>query len=281
MVEHQFKPDWKPSAFIMTCMLDALILSELADEVSKRDLKEVTPTLALYYKSNVSRENFENRLYNNIYYQIASPLYHVNYIDPYIPNTFDTRSVIERSAKEHALNEARLTHQYYMNCKEYIENQNVRINPHEYLDEIKNKPTSPRTPLIQRTIKDGSLKGGRNKPKLDFNLHFKDTFNYLHNVSKFESKVYANALAFGKGTDVPYSHKTWIWSHKVKTRHKFMQGQTVPINEPFVVTNERTGEMSNLMFPRDYARDVTGANTINCGCDVDYHNNKDGGMSIW
>ena len=281
MVEHKFNPDYKPSAFILACMLDALILDELGDvRLDMSEVKKVSPTLALYYEHGLpSQESFDNRLYNNIYYQISSPLYHSNFSDPYIPNNYNTRSVIENNAKQHAINETGITRKYFNNCVEYVRGQDVVINGRDYLEEIRKNPVRQRTSVIKDTIKGGELKGGNKKPRMDLNLHFKDTFQYLYNVSEFEAKVYANALQHSMGKKEPYSYKTWIWSHKVKTRHKFMHGQTVPINEPFLVTNERTGEMSNLMYPRDYARDVTGANTINCGCEVNYHNNKEGELS--
>lgn len=271
MVEHQFKPDFNSTAFVTLAMLDALVLSELAE--TDFDKKSLNDTTRFYYDKGLpSTEHLKTRLYNNIYYNISSPLYHSNFIDPYIPNSYEVRSIVESSAKAHAINEAELAFNYMNTCFDYVKQQDVVIDAKSYITGVKNSPSKQRLSILNNSVKTGELTGGKHKPKLDLNVHFKDSFRYLHQASRFEAKVYANALAHGLGKDLPYSHKTWHWSHKVKTRHKFMEGQTVPINEPFVVTNERTGEMSFLMFPRDYARDISGANTSNCGCDVSYHN---------
>ena len=93
----------------------------------------------------------------------------------------------------------------------------------------------------------------------------------MKNVAEYEAVTYANARAVILGKNEIYKTKTWVWSHKAHTRHSNMSGNTVPVNDPFYVVNEKTGEACNLMFPRDYARDLSGANTVNCGCSVKYN----------
>lgn len=277
MVEHTFKPDHKPLLIFLLSMMDSHILTEVADDVSQEDVAKLGKTTESFYVNGLPRnETIQQILYNHYFHDIARPWYNVNYHDPYIPLDFETRAVIENGAKLHALNESVIAYDYFNKCKEYVADQNIRIDGKEYVKEVAKNPVQRRITPISNTIKSGNLQGDNKKPHIDLDLHVKDSFVYLHNLSEFEAKVYANSRSNILGHDEPYSHKTWIWSRKQRTRHSFMEGQTVRINEPFQVVNERTGEMSNLMFPRDYARDGSGANTINCGCDVSYHNNSKG-----
>ena len=277
MVEHSLKPDYKPLVVLLTSMFDAYALNEIGDDVSEKDLSKLNKDTQRFYTNGLPRdETFKQMLYNHYYFDIARPHYNVNFHDPYIPRDYDTRAVIDKSSKEHSINEANITYDYFNKCKNYIAEQNVKINSKDYIKDVVKNPQKRRITSISNTIKNGSLTGGKNKPIIDLDLHIKDSFVYLHNVSEFEAKIYANSRHYILGQQEPYSHKTWLWSHNQRTRHSFMEGQTVPINEPFTVINEVTGEMSNLMFPRDYARDGSGSNTINCGCDVHYHNNTKG-----
>ncbi len=277
MVEHSYKPDHKPLLILLFAMFDAHVLTELGDEVSSKSLSKLDKNTQYFYRNGLPRnDTIQQTMYNNIYYKMAHPWYKIHFGDPFIPNDYETRSVIDQHSKAHSIEEANYAFRYLMRCMDYVSEQNVTLDSDKYIKEITKNHEKRRSTPISNNIKNGELSGGKQKPLLDLDLHIKDSFTYLHNVSEFEAKVYANSRAFILGHKEPYSHKTWIWSRKQKTRHSFMEGQTVPINEPFQVVNERTGEMSNLMFPRDYARDSSGANTINCGCDVHYHNNTKG-----
>lgn len=63
--------------------------------------------------------------------------------------------------------------------------------------------------------------------------------------------------------------KTWVASRAGSTRewHKDANGQTVGIDEPFLVKNGK-GREEQLMFPRDSSGSAD--NTINCRCVVKY-----------
>lgn len=67
-----------------------------------------------------------------------------------------------------------------------------------------------------------------------------------------------------------YTIKKWIWSQLENTRHMGMEGTIVPIDEPFVVINDITGDEDYLMYPRD--DNGSPANTYNCQCDIEYGN---------
>lgn len=278
MIEHSFKPDYKPLIALLVALFDGYVLSELGDEVKDTDYRKLNKNTRLAYDNGLPRdETLQQMFFNNYYYYITRPHYNVNFIrDPFIPNDYETRLIIDKASKEHAMNEAGNTYNYFDKCRNYIKEQDVKLDSKKYIDDVTKNTQKRRSTSISDSADKGKLSGGKSKPLLDFNLHIKDSFVYLHNVSEFEAKIYANSRHHILGQKEPYTHKTWLWSHNKNTRHSFMEGQTVPINEPFHVTNERTGEMSNLMFPRDYARDGSGSNTINCGCDVHYHNNDKG-----
>lgn len=275
MIEHSYRPDSTALILLGLALLDAVILDNIGDSVKDSDKRKLSKTAQLYMDNGIPRDNtIQQSIYNQMYYHLALPYYKTHYTDKYIPPDYETRNVIEQASKNQALNETFHAMNYLNQCREYVDKQNVQLDSHQYIQEVSKNPYTQRLTPISNSIKNGTLDGGTHKPRLDFNLHIEDTEIYLKNVSKFESKIYANSRHYILGQEIPYSHKTWLWSHKQRTRHSFMEGQTVPINDPFVVTNERTGEVSNLMFPRDYARDGNGANTINCGCDVHYHNSK-------
>ena len=278
MVEHSFKPDYKPLAALLVALFDGYVLNELADDVTEKDLSKLNKDTQRAYHDGLPRdETLQQLLYNNYYFSIARPHYNSNFIhDPYVPNDYETRAIIDKNSKQHAINEAGLAFDYFDKSRKYVSEQDVKINASDYVKEIKQNPQKRRSAAISSATKSGELSGGNKQPLLDLDLHIKDSFVYLHNVSEFEAKVYANSRYGILGQKEPYSHKTWVWSRHQNTRHSFMDGQTVRINEPFQVLNERNGEMSNLMFPRDYARDGTGSNTINCYCEVEYHNNEKG-----
>lgn len=275
MIEHSYTPDNTALILLAMGLIDAFILDELGDDISSKDKRKLPKTSQIYLDNGLPRDStILQGMYNQFYYHLALPWYKSNYTDPYIPLDYDTRSVIEQSAKLQATNETNHAFDYFTKCRDYVAMQNVVIDSHEYIKSVVEKPSIQRITPISQNIKSGTLVGETSKPKINFHLHMEDANIYLKNVSEFESRIYANSRHYILGQEVPYSHKTWLWSHNRRTRHSFMEGQTVLINEPFVVTNERTGEVSNLMFPRDYARDPSGANTINCGCEVHYHNNK-------
>jgi hypothetical protein len=110
---------------------------------------------------------------------------------------------------------------------------------------------------------------------MDMNYIVNNIKGYVDKTSEFESVIYANANTLHQVGERAYGEKVWLWSGKKRTRHRGMDGVTVPVNDPFIVTNEMTGETCELMYPRDYARDPSGANTVNCGCDVIYPENKE------
>lgn len=70
-----------------------------------------------------------------------------------------------------------------------------------------------------------------------------------------------------KKQDKTPMNKTWVAVLDEKTRlsHAEADGQTVTINEPFIVQEQK------LMFPGDFSLGATADNTINCRCSSVYH----------
>lgn len=66
---------------------------------------------------------------------------------------------------------------------------------------------------------------------------------------------------------VPGMKKLWRRSGKLHSRaqHDAIDGQVQEVNDPFQITDPRTGEVIELLFPRDPAGPP--GETINCGCE--------------
>ena len=189
------------------------------------------------------------------------------------------RSVVEQNAQSYALSESKLLKGYIAESLEYLSDisRSVTIDPMEYTRIIMENPEIPRQQAIKQSIRYGELP--KKKPRMDMAGLVRNSREYVEKVSEFESIVYVNARYMAALGQRAYPTKTWLWSGKKNTRHRGMSGVTIPVNDPFLVTNEKTGEACELMFPRDYARDPSGANTVNCGCDVLY--NQMQGDKLW
>lgn len=68
--------------------------------------------------------------------------------------------------------------------------------------------------------------------------------------------------------------KIWNVTPNPRTRHTTNDGQKVPLDEPFIIENDKTGVVDELMYPGDVRG--TAGNIINCLCKMDYTNNPSG-----
>lgn len=254
-------------------LIDFQILYYLGDSVDLDMIKDVLP---YYLTANFLRfgipsdDTILQKLYNYVYYEIVYPLFLKNYItDPNIPNDYNTRSVVTQSSKSYAVNESKIFLNLLKNSFDYVTSisSNANIDSNQYLRTINENPTISRYQAIKKTLNKGELPYFSKIPNMNFKQYIQNSIAYVDTAGEFESVIYANAIN-GIWKPKPYGVKTWVWSGKKKTRHRGMEGVTVNVNDPFTVVNEMTGETAQLMFPRDYARDITGANTVNCGCDV-------------
>ena len=269
----------------MTAIIDALILSELSD-LERDDYEDtiLTTLLLLMLKNGLPRKKtIDNTLYNYNYHGITYPIYrNLLLAEPFLTNNYESRVFIENNARSNAQNETKFQHKHLENVKTYITElpATTQIDGKKYTKIIQQHPNMNRTNVLNQSLKHGSLKGGVRKPQLNIPTVVDNTIKHIKNQANYHVKRYANRLSNMLGFKTPYTTKTWIWSGKVKTRHRMMSGATVPFDEPFLVTNERTGESCELRFPRDYANDLTGANTVNCGCSVSYDRNKNSKKNI-
>lgn len=273
MIEHNTTPQIQPLVNFENLLLDYLIIKALTNKIDYNNLKHKNKTLYTFFsKGSPNQSTIQQNLYNYNYNEICKPYYTLAFNDKYIPNDYNTRSVVENSAKLYAMNEAQIQFDYLKKCETFLNQQTATINQNKYLNEVIKHPNKQRTSIILNSLEKGSSLSTKGRPLMDFYRFAEGTSRYIKNTSEFQSVLYANARQKILGRLPPYLYKHWIWSGKVVTRHKFMHGQTVPVNEPFIVTNERNGETCTLMYPRDYANDSTGSNTNNCGCSVTYDN---------
>lgn len=68
-----------------------------------------------------------------------------------------------------------------------------------------------------------------------------------------------------------YNVKTWSWTPNERTRHMQMDETTIPIDEDFVVINDKTGDMEYAPYPRHES--LSPSNSANCLCDCIFEYN--------
>lgn len=264
---------------LLYSLIDYQILMSLGNHISLKYIADNVPFTFTnnFLKRGVPRDStIQRMIYDYIYREVTYPIFLQNYSDPHIPNNYRTRAVIEQNSQEYASNESRLLFNYLMDSLIFIQTAGLTalVDSDKYVDTIKDNPLISRTDAILLALTSGYLPTQK-RPLMNMNYMVNNIKGYVDKASEFESVVYANANSIYMTGQRAYTTKEWIWSGKKKTRHRGMDGVTVPVNDPFLVTNERTGETCELMYPRDYARDPSGANTVNCGCDVFYSDNME------
>lgn len=271
----------QPLLDYLNLILDGHILDTVGNIHSYETLQGITNNVILFNilrRGRPSYDTIKQTLYNYNYFEISYPTYRKLFLsEPYLNNDYYTRNFIERNAMIHAMNEATLQYNYLVQCMDFISNQefNTKLDTKSYVKLIQENPNGNRYSMVKNTLTDGNLVRYKNHlPRMDMKLLTKDTARHLHNVAQYDMVNYVNENANMLGMDNIYTTKTWIWSGKVHTRHRLMERTTIPINDLFSVTNERTGEMCELRYPRDYTRDPSGSNTVNCGCTVVYNTDK-------
>ena len=88
-------------------------------------------------------------------------------------------------------------------------------------------------------------------------------------TSGYEEKEAINSNYINEGKNPIYTSKTWIHTHRGETtRHMSNHMQKVPFNEPFIVVNDKTLHIDEMMYPCDPAGSFQ--NAFICYCEVDY-----------
>ena len=79
-----------------------------------------------------------------------------------------------------------------------------------------------------------------------------------------------NDEAEAQGKDTVYNKKKWIWTGAgATTRHESNNMQERDLNEAFVVVNDKTLEIDEMMYPSDPAGSPS--NSYICYCEVEYY----------
>jgi hypothetical protein len=147
----------------------------------------------------------------------------------------------------------------------------AEVDISKYNQMAKSFPKVDRLNIIQKAADKGSnWKGQTYSYKQLDNLN-KGITRYVENKS-LQDKYELNFEQSEANNKTPIKkEKVWVWSQLENTRHSSMDGQTVDINEPFIVTNELTGAVDELMFPGDFENDENNCSNIcNCDCSVLY-----------
>ena len=93
--------------------------------------------------------------------------------------------------------------------------------------------------------------------------------------SRHEEINQINDNYVNEGKSQVYNGKEWIWTGEGQTtRHASNDHQKRYVNEPFIITNDNTLEIDELMYPSDPAGSPS--NTFICYCDVEYLTDYDG-----
>ena len=254
-------------------LIDYQILRELGTHTNLGFIRDNVPFSMTnqFVRTGVpSDKTLHKLLYDYVYNEITYPIFLSNFTnDPFIPNNYYTRSVVEQNSRAYADNESNLLFNYLRDALIFIQTAGLSavIDTDEYIKGVNDDPLISRKDLILLALTHGELPSVR-RPVMDMNYIVNNIKGYVDKTSEFESVIYANANTLHRVGERAYGEKVWLWSGKKRTRHRGMDGVTVPVNDPFIVTNEMTGETCELMYPKDYARDPSGANTVSSGCDV-------------
>jgi len=111
---------------------------------------------------------------------------------------------------------------------------------------------------------------------LETGERFKDIDKTIEGLQKYSEKrsEFDKVQAINEENTL-YITKTWLWSQLEITRHEDMDGETVPVDEPFEVVNSQNGDTDYLMFPRDIENDSNNCSNIcSCECGISYNTER-------
>lgn len=122
---------------------------------------------------------------------------------------------------------------------------------------------------ITQSLSISNLSNNSNFAVLSENLYLSALENLISQIEASSDFEYNRILTDGDG-NILYTMKKWLWSHYDNTRHSGMDNIIVPIDEPFIVVNDITGDEDEMMYPRDASGSPS--NTYNCQCEMTYGN---------
>lgn len=85
-------------------------------------------------------------------------------------------------------------------------------------------------------------------------------------IAENEANKVMNNQEFKDAKANGYTHKTWVTMQDLKVRdsHFLVDGETIPIDEPFVVGT------SLMNYPTDTSLGASGEEVVNCRCQISY-----------
>lgn len=159
--------------------------------------------------------------------------------------------------------------------EQVIDKYGIKLEKYRELNE-KYPKTISRKGIITESIENKNYITSLGKnivPHFDGYRELSPLTEHLHrqaqNQASEELARAENEEAIANGQDPPNDEKKWIWTGIGETtRHQSNDGQVVPIDEPFIIVNDATGEVDEMMYPLDPT--VYSSNTFICYCEVDY-----------
>lgn len=159
--------------------------------------------------------------------------------------------------------------------EQVIDKYGIKLEKYRELNE-KYPKTISRKGIITESIENKNYITSLGKnivPHLDGYKELSHLTEHLHrqaqNQASEELARAENEEAIKNGQKPPNDEKKWIWTGAgATTRHYSNDGQVVPIDEPFTIVNDVTGEVNAMMYPLDPA--VYSSNTFICYCEVEY-----------
>ena len=197
------------------------------------------------------------------YVQLATPLITSSFLDTYkATNGYVPAMVsINKLMKQ-------IVNIYKVKMKENISNSVNRLNELNIDKVMYNKLRTDGATITEAlSVSDKNMLG--NYAPCSEKLLEQSLKNQQRSIENRADYHYNSNLLDGNGDKV-YTHKTWVWSGAENTRHSGMDNVTIPIDEPFVVVNEVSGDIDYLMYPCD--DNGSPSNTYNCLCDIVYSN---------
>lgn len=154
---------------------------------------------------------------------------------------------------------------------DYVEKaiSNAKIDIQNYNKMAKRFPNVDRVNILSKAVDSGKLWNGKELNYSQLDKLSKSLNKYAENKTELEKWNLANQQALQKGLEEIKPYKIWFWSQLENTRHSGMDETVISINKHFIVVNEVTGDIDNLMFPQDVNNDTNNCSNI-CNCDCTY-----------
>ena len=176
---------------------------------------------------------------------------------------------------------------------DYVEQVMTRYNipTQEYkklVDAQKDKSLANRQELLKQVAVNNNellVSEGLNIPSNVFSYRDLETtaqslLRQSQMTAGYEEAKGINEKAIDDGKDAVYTHKQWIHTGAgATTRHESNHMQKVRFDEPFIVVNDVTLDIDEMMYPCDPAGSPS--NAYICYCEVDYTNEDSDVSTFW